>query len=82
LLRQLASIAGEKGIRLFEAEVLAENQQIMRVLKDSGFHVAQELERGLCRVILSIAPTLVLEERPLEREKVAATEPQSREGTG
>jgi RimJ/RimL family protein N-acetyltransferase len=75
LLRQLASIAGEKGIRLFEAEVLAENQQIMRVLKDSGFHVAEELERGLCRVILSIAPTLVLEERPLEREKVAGTEP-------
>jgi succinyl-CoA synthetase alpha subunit/RimJ/RimL family protein N-acetyltransferase len=71
LLEQLAMIAKEKGIRLFEAEVLAENEEMMRVLKDSGFQVAQELEHGVYQVVLPIAPTPVVEERSAEREKVA-----------
>jgi acetyltransferase len=71
LLEQLAIIAREKGIRLFECEVLAENQEMMKVLKDSGFQVAQELEQGTYRVVLDIAPTPVVEERSAEREKVA-----------
>ena len=71
LLERLASIAGEKGIRLFQAEVLAENVEMMRVLKDSGFQVAQELERGIYRVILPVAPTPMVEERSAEREQAA-----------
>jgi acetyl coenzyme A synthetase (ADP forming)-like protein len=71
LVEQLTSIAREKGIRLFEAEVLAENEEVMKMLKDSGFKVAQELEYGVYRVVLDIAPTQVVEERSAEREKVA-----------
>jgi len=48
LLEQIASIAREKGIRRFEAEVLVENEEIMKVLKDSGFQIAKEFGlRGL-----------------------------------
>jgi len=71
LLEQLAIMARKKGIRLFEAEVLAENKEMMNVLKDSGFQVAQEHEDGVYHVIAPIAPTPVVEERSAEREKVA-----------
>ena len=71
LLEQIASIAREKGIRRFEAEVLVENEEIMKVLKDSGFQIAKELDSGVYRVVLDIAPTPVVEERSAEREKVA-----------
>lgn len=72
LLEQLAAIAREKGIRLFEAEVLAENEQMMEVLKDMGFRTDRQLDYGVYRVVLDIAPTPVVEERSAEREKIAA----------
>ena len=71
LLEQIASIAREKGIRRFEAEVLVENEQMMKVLKSSGFRVANQVESGIYRVVMDIAPTLVVEEKSAEREKVA-----------
>ncbi len=71
LLEHLAAIAREKGIRVFEAEVLAENAQMMKVLMDSGFQVIQELEHDVYRIALSIAPTPAAEERSAEREKIA-----------
>ena len=57
LLEQLALIATEKGIRLFEADVLAENQQMMDVLKNIGFQTIVELEQGVYRVSLNLIPT-------------------------
>jgi len=71
LLEQIATIAREKKIRRFEAEVLVENEEMMKVLKDSGFRVAKEVDSGVYRVVLDIAPTPVVEERSAEREKVA-----------
>jgi acetyl coenzyme A synthetase (ADP forming)-like protein len=71
LLEQVATIAREKGIRRFEAEVLVENEEIMKVLKDSGFRVAKEVDSGVYRVVLDIAPTPAAEEKSAEREKVA-----------
>ena len=71
LLEQIAIIAREKGIRRFEAEVLVENAEVMKVLKDSGFRVAKEVDSGVYRVVLDIAPTSAVEERSAEREKVA-----------
>lgn len=64
LLYQLALIAREHGIDVFEAEVLAENQDMLRVLKDSGYHMVQELDSGVCRAILDIAPAAVAKESP------------------
>jgi RimJ/RimL family protein N-acetyltransferase len=59
LLEQLASIAMEKGIRFFEADVLAENQQMMDVLKNICFQTNVELEQGVYRVSLNLTPTCV-----------------------
>ena len=72
LLEQLAIIARKKGIRLFEGEVLADNQEMMQVLEDSGFQITRELEQGVYRFALNLVPTLVVEERSTEREKVAS----------
>jgi acetyltransferase len=72
LLERLAEIAREKGILKFEAEVLAENQQMMKVLEDMGFRMDQELEYGVYRVVQDIAPTPEVEEKSTEREKIAA----------
>lgn len=71
LLEQLAVVAREKGIRLFEAEVLGQNREMMRVFLDSGFHVERELEFGVYKVVLNIAPTPTAEERSAERERTA-----------
>lgn len=68
LLHQLALIAGEHGINVFEAEVLAQNQDMLRVLKDSGYHMAQELDSGVYRAILDIAPAAA-EESPWRGKK-------------
>lgn len=72
LLEQLAIMARQKGIRIFEGEVLAENKEMMRVFRDSGFKLAEKLEGDVYRVVLDIAPTPAVEERYVEREKVAA----------
>lgn len=72
LLEQLAGVARGKGIRSFEAEVLAENNEMLKVLTDSGFQIAQELEHGVYRVVWPLAPTPEAAERSAEREKVAA----------
>jgi RimJ/RimL family protein N-acetyltransferase len=72
LLEQLAEIARSKGITHLEAEVLAENKDMMIVFQDSGFKVAEEIEFGVYRVVLDIAPTETFIEKSSERQKVSA----------
>ena len=69
LLHQLALIARERGINVFEAEVLAHNQDMLRMLKDSGYHMVQEQEAGVCRAVLDIAPAIGVEESPWRGKK-------------
>jgi acetyl coenzyme A synthetase (ADP forming)-like protein len=71
ILEQLAEVARENGIDIFEAEVLAENQQMMNVFKDYGFHVTSELQTGVYRVIFPIAKTPVVVEKEAERERAS-----------
>ena len=71
LLEQLTTIAREKGIRRFEAEVLGENRNMMRVLLDTGFQIDRQLEYGVYRVVFNIAPSPAAEERSAERERIA-----------
>jgi acetyl coenzyme A synthetase (ADP forming)-like protein len=71
ILEQLAEVARENGIDVFEADVLAENEQMMSVLKDYGFHVTSELQTGVYRVTFPIAKTSVVLEKEAEREKVS-----------
>jgi RimJ/RimL family protein N-acetyltransferase len=67
LLHHLALIARQHGIGVFEAEVLAQNQDMLRVLRDSGYRMVQELECGVCRAILDI--TTAPEESPWRGKK-------------
>ena len=69
LLHQLALIAREHGISVFEAEVLAQNQDMLRVLKNSGYHMVQELESGVYSAIIDIAPATATEESPWRGKK-------------
>lgn len=56
ILKELAKIARGKGIRLFEAEVLSENEEMLQVFRDSGFTVSQQREGDAYRVLLDISP--------------------------
>ncbi|MEX5633208.1 GNAT family N-acetyltransferase [Parafrankia sp. FMc2] len=57
LLEHLAAAAAERGVRRFDAEVLGENQQMIRVFLDAGYTVARAWEPGAVRLSFDIAPT-------------------------
>jgi RimJ/RimL family protein N-acetyltransferase len=59
LLRHLASIAREKGVSQFEAEVLSENKAMISVFSRSGLPIKKKLEGGVMHVTLSLASTVV-----------------------
>lgn len=69
LLHHLAVIAREQGINIFEAEVLAQNQDMLRLLRDSGYHMVQQLESGVYRATLDIAPAAGIEASPWRGKK-------------
>jgi acetyl coenzyme A synthetase (ADP forming)-like protein len=71
ILEQLADVARENGIDRFEADVLAENDQMMNVFKDYGFHVTSELQTGVYRVTFPIAETAVVAEKRAERQRAS-----------
>lgn len=71
LIDQLANAAQKKGIKAFEAEVMAENTEMMEVFEHTGFKLKKQLEKDAYRVSLEIAPTAATEELSAEREKVA-----------
>jgi len=73
LLEHLAIAAREKGIRVFEAEVLAENREMMEVFQDFGFTVDAKYAEGTFHVVFPIEHTEVVEERTAQRELVATT---------
>ncbi len=57
LLEHLAAAAQENGIRRFTAEVLAENNTMVRVFIDAGYVVKREYESGVIDLEFDIAPT-------------------------
>ncbi len=57
LLEHLAAAAQENGIRRFTAEVLAENNTMVRVFIDAGYVVKREYESGVVDLEFDIAPT-------------------------
>jgi acetyl coenzyme A synthetase (ADP forming)-like protein len=71
ILEQLANAARENGIDRFEADVLAENDQMMSVFKNYGFHVTSELQTGVYRVTFPIAETAEVAEKKAERERAS-----------
>jgi len=54
LLRCLVDVARESGIDCFEAEVLAENHQMLEVFAHSGFPLERSVESGVVSVTFPI----------------------------
>ena len=71
LLEQLAASAAAEGISIFVAEVLPENEPMLRVFADAGFAVSRRLEGGTTEVRLGIAPTEEYRAAVDERDHVA-----------
>lgn len=63
LLKRLAAAARGKGIRVFEAEVMGENNEMMAVFRESGFPIESKLADGAFHVVLAIEPTPAPEEK-------------------
>ena len=72
LLDQLSYIARDKGITTFEAEVLAENRDMMNVLINSGFKMNKQIQGSVYLGMLDLAPTEIVEQKSFEREKFAS----------
>ena len=71
LLEQLAAAAAAAGISTFVAEVMPENEPMLRVFADAGFAVSRRLEGGTTEVRLEIAPTDAYRAAVDERDHVA-----------
>ena len=57
LLEHLAAAGRERGVRRFEAEILAENAQMVRVFRNAGFQISREFDEGVLHLEFDIDPT-------------------------
>ena len=71
-LEQLAAIAADRGIRRFDAEVMAGNHRMLNVFENAGFVIRRRGSAGEVTVSLDITPTEVVRERIGERDHVGA----------
>lgn len=53
--QELAAIARANGITQFEADVLAENTSMVKVLRRSGFPMRERVSEGVVHATLSLA---------------------------
>ena len=72
MVEQLAAIAASRGIRRFDAEVLASNHPMLGVFAHAGFAVRREGSFGELTVSLDITPTKAVLERIDERDHFAS----------
>ena len=71
LIEWLANVARDNGIAVFEGDILAENERMMSVLKDYGFHIESELRGGVYHVTIPIARSRRVERKEAERERLS-----------
>lgn len=57
MLKHLAVDAAEHGVRELEADILAENRPMIRVLRDLGMVVKERFEDGSLHVTVAAEPT-------------------------
>jgi acetyl coenzyme A synthetase (ADP forming)-like protein len=74
LLERLAAIARRSGIGEFEADVLGENNRMLRMFATSGFRVTRSLAGGVFHVSFPTEETPTLLEAQDRRERAAAAE--------
>jgi acyl-CoA synthetase (NDP forming)/RimJ/RimL family protein N-acetyltransferase len=72
LLEQLAEVAAERGITRFDAEVLGDNRQMLRVFANAGFDVQRRSDFGEVHLALDLRPSERLAERIADRTHAAA----------
>lgn len=60
LLEHLAEAARERGITRFLAEVLPQNQRMVKVFADAGYHVETGFDDGVVAIDFPILPTTTL----------------------
>jgi acyl-CoA synthetase (NDP forming)/GNAT superfamily N-acetyltransferase len=56
-LEHIAAAARERGVARFVADVLPTNRKMLRVFKDAGYVVGNEMEDGVFRLEFSLEPT-------------------------
>jgi acetyl coenzyme A synthetase (ADP forming)-like protein len=71
LIEWLANVARDNGIKFFEGDVLAENERMMNVLRDYGFHIESELKGGVYHVTIPITRSRRVERKEEERERIS-----------
>jgi len=71
LVEWLANVARDGGITNFEADVLAENEQMITVFRDYGFHVTSDLKWGVYHVTFPITRTRKVVKEEEERERIS-----------
>ncbi len=71
ILEKLGGLAAGAGFVGFEAEVLYENQKMIRVFRDSGYETRQALEGGIIHVRFPLSAPEAMRERAATRERVA-----------
>lgn len=71
LMEWLTTIARENGITTFGADVLAENEQMMSVLRNFGFHVTSETDAGVYHITFPIVRTKGITKKEEERERTS-----------
>jgi acyl-CoA synthetase (NDP forming)/GNAT superfamily N-acetyltransferase len=57
LLEHLAQAGRERGLSRFSAEVLPDNQRMVQVFRDAGYHMVSGYEDGVIRLEFGIDPT-------------------------
>ncbi len=71
LIEWLANVARDNGIAFFEGDVLAENERMLSVLRDYGFHIDSELRGGVYHLTIPIARSRRVERKEAERERLS-----------
>ncbi len=71
LLEHLGAAARERGIKRFQAVVLAENSGMMRVFRDAGYEITRHLDHGEVTLEFDVAETATTEAVMREREQRA-----------
>jgi acetyl coenzyme A synthetase (ADP forming)-like protein len=73
LLERLADVARSEGVRVFDADVMGDNQKMMQVFIDSGYRVSHRIEGGVYHVELSLDTTPEYADKAARRSQLAAT---------
>lgn len=71
LMEALAAAAREHEIKRFEADILAENREMMLVLQSYGYHVSTEYRGGAYHVTVPLVKTKKVLKKERERERIS-----------